>query len=248
MIIDTKVIAHRGSKGTRPENTLPAFQAAIDNGTEGLELDVQLTKDRQLVVMHDEYVDRTTDGYGLIKDKTLAEMKLLDAGVKFATEFQNTQVPTLDEVLTLITENQFTGIVNIEFKTNKIAYEGIEEMVHNKLRLLAPEFPVIYSSFNGKSLKQLHELDSQLVLAKLFKSDVKSAKRLLKTGIITSCHPDVRWLKRHLIFATMHAANIRAWTVNTEEDMRYCFAKNFAAIMTDFPAKAIQIRSEMRGN
>ncbi len=77
----TQIIAHRGSKGTRPENTLAAFNAAINDGADGIETDVHLSKDGHLIIMHDELVDRTTNGSGRIRDLTLAELRQLDAGV-----------------------------------------------------------------------------------------------------------------------------------------------------------------------
>lgn len=73
----TQIIAHRGSKGTRPENTLPAFIAAIEDGADGIETDVHLSRDGQLIIMHDELVDRTTNGTGRIVDHTLVELKQL---------------------------------------------------------------------------------------------------------------------------------------------------------------------------
>ncbi|MSE22481.1 glycerophosphodiester phosphodiesterase, partial [Lactobacillus parabuchneri] len=118
MKIDTKIIAHRGSKGNRPENTLISFQTAIDDGADGIETDVHFSKDQQFIIMHDETVDRTTNGSGRIVDKNLAEIKHLDAGIRFSEEFKGTAVPTLQEVVELLIKDQFTGIFNLELKTN----------------------------------------------------------------------------------------------------------------------------------
>ena len=82
-----QIYAHRGSSGTHPENTLPAFAEAVRVGADGIELDVHLSKDGYLIVMHDEEVDRTTNGKGLIREKTLEELKKLNAGGKFSKEF-----------------------------------------------------------------------------------------------------------------------------------------------------------------
>lgn len=243
MKIDTKIIAHRGSKGTRPENTLISFQTAIDEGADGIETDVHFSKDNQLVVMHDETVDRTTNGSGRIVDKNLAEIKHLDAGIRFSPEFKGTAVPTLQEVVDLLIKDHFTGIFNLELKTNKIQYPGIEEAVFNYFASVDFPFQLIYSSFNAHSLEILNQLDPQLAGAKLFKTAAKQAKALKKDHMIADFHPDIRWLKRHPFFAP--AQNLRPWTVNSTEDMQYCFERNMAAIITDYPARAIQVRTEM---
>ena len=123
----TKIFAHRGSKGTHPENTLSSFREAVRVGSEGIELDVHLTKDGQLVVIHDETVDRTTNGTGEIRNLTLAEVKAMDAGSWFKNDFAGEKIPTLDEVLHLLKELNFTGQLNIELKTDIIQYEGLVE-------------------------------------------------------------------------------------------------------------------------
>ena len=97
-----QIYAHRGSSGTHPENTLPAFAEAVRVGADGIELDVHLSKDGYLIVMHDEEVDRTTNGKGLIREKTLEELKTLNAGGKFSKEFPAAKVPELKEVLGLL--------------------------------------------------------------------------------------------------------------------------------------------------
>jgi glycerophosphoryl diester phosphodiesterase len=119
----TKIFGHRGSMGTMPENTLLGFSHALDCGVDGIELDVQLTKDGELVVIHDEKIDRTTDGTGYVKDYTLHELKQFSAGVKFSdlelfdkNVWCLERIPTLEEVLELITPYQIE--LNIELKTN----------------------------------------------------------------------------------------------------------------------------------
>lgn len=245
MKIDTKIIAHRGSKGNRPENTLISFQTATDDGADGIETDVHFSKDQQFIIMHDETVDRTTNGSGRIVDKNLAEIKHLDAGIRFSEEFKGTAVPTLQEVVELLIKDQFTGIFNLELKTNKIQYPGIEKAVFDYFSSIDYPFQLIYSSFNAHSLEILNSLDPKTSGAKLFKTAAKEAKTLKKGHLISDFHPDIRWLKRHPFFAP--AALLRPWTVNSTEDMQYCFERNMAAIITDYPARAVQLRAEMRG-
>src|SRR5512143_199880 len=93
------ILAHRGASRRAPENTMAAFRLAAELGADGVELDVQLSKDGEVVVMHDSRVDRTTDGHGRIRDLPLAELRALDAGGWYAPEFAGERIPTLAEVL-----------------------------------------------------------------------------------------------------------------------------------------------------
>ncbi len=244
MQIDTKIIAHRGSKGTRPENTLVSFETALDEGADGLETDVHFSKDHQFVIMHDEAVDRTTNGTGLIMNKTLAEIKQLDAGIKFSREFKQTRVPILQEVVEMLIARHFTGIFNLELKTNKIHYEGLERAVYEYFKSFKYPFELIYSSFNGRSLEILNRIDPQAREARLFKTAAKQAKTLKKSRVIEDFHPDIKWIKQHPFYAP--SRHLRPWVVNSTEDMQYCFERNMAAIITDYPGRAFQIRDEMR--
>ena len=118
------ILGHRGASGHAPENTLEAFKLAMDMGAEGFELDVHLSKDGELVVIHDETVDRTTNGKGLVWEKTLAELKELDACNKMEA-YRGAKIPTLREVYELIRDTDH--IVNVEIKTDDIFYPQIEE-------------------------------------------------------------------------------------------------------------------------
>src|SRR5690625_3867679 len=128
----TKIYGHRGCMGTFAENTLLGFRQAIRQGADGIELDVQLTKDGEVVVIHDETLERTTDGTGYVKDLTLQEIKQYSAGVKYAhfktydqVVWDRERVPTLREVLELLAPYPIE--LNIELKTSLFQYEGIEE-------------------------------------------------------------------------------------------------------------------------
>ena len=116
------ILGHRGASGYAPENTLEAFQLAMDMGADGFELDVHLSKDGELIVMHDETVDRTTDGHGKIQAFTLKELKQLDASNGMAA-YKGAKVPTLGELYDLIRNTRH--VVNVEIKTDQIVYPGI---------------------------------------------------------------------------------------------------------------------------
>ncbi|MBS3971155.1 MAG: glycerophosphodiester phosphodiesterase [Clostridia bacterium] len=153
-----KILAHRGVSLTAPENTLPAFAAAIKQGLAGIELDVQMSKDGHLIVIHDERVDRTTNGKGLVRDMTLEEIKSLDAGTWFAEKYSGVKIPVLEEVLELIDNREF--MINIELKSGIIQYPGLEERVLEAVKKYNLLDKVIFSSFNHYSLlkiKEIHE-------------------------------------------------------------------------------------------
>ncbi len=139
------IIAHRGASGEFPENTLPAFAAAIEAGAQMCELDVQLTRDGAAVVIHDETVDRTTNGTGAVAAMSLAEIRRLDAGVKFGARFAGTRIPTLEEVLTLV---RGRCALNVELKS-----AGVEREVCRLLRAHeALSSTTIVSSFDWDAL------------------------------------------------------------------------------------------------
>ena len=118
------VLAHRGASGHAPENTLEAFRLAMEMGADGFELDVHVSKDGELIVIHDENVKRTTNGEGFIKDMTLAELKELDA-CKGMEAYRGAKIPTLAEVYELVKDTNH--IVNVEIKTDNYFYPEIEE-------------------------------------------------------------------------------------------------------------------------
>lgn len=125
-----KIFAHRGASAYVPENTLPAFENAVDIGADGVELDIHLSRDGRLVVIHDEMLDRTTNGHGFVKDFTLAELKKLDASKTMTNSgFCNLRIPTLGEVYELLADTEL--LVNVEVKT---AYSSIREYLKKHLR------------------------------------------------------------------------------------------------------------------
>lgn len=161
----TKVWAHRGASGYRPENTLEAFELAIRQGADGIELDVHTSADGELIVMHDENVDRVTDGTGLIKDMTLAQLKEL----KVSTPAEPSgiyHIPTLAEVLELMRTTDM--MINIELKNSICFYPGMEEKILKLVKEMNMEDQLIYSSFNHYSLLQLKQLNDHVQTGILF--------------------------------------------------------------------------------
>ncbi len=148
-----KIWAHRGCSQRYPENTLLAFEKAMQiKGLTGIELDIQLTKDNHMVVIHDEKVDRTTNGCGNVRDFTLEEIRRLKCRKK-------QQIPTIEETLDLLEPAMRDGLLlNIELKNGVYRYEGMEEMITELIGQRSLEEYVIYSTFYAHSAKRLREL------------------------------------------------------------------------------------------
>lgn len=168
-----RIIAHRGASAHAPENTIESFQLAKEMGADYIEMDLHLTKDGHLIVIHDETVDRTTDGTGNVRELTLTEIKQLDAGSWFSDDFKGVKVPTMEEVF-----NKFGHDINycIEIKSPNVN-KGIEEKLLtmlNKYKLLgkvASKGKVIIQSFNKKSLINIHEMNRSIPLVQLMKKN-----------------------------------------------------------------------------
>lgn len=158
-----KIWAHRGCSQRYPENTLLAFEKAIEvKGLEGIELDIQLTRDGELVVIHDERVDRTTEGIGFVKDYTLSELKKLHI---YAGDSPGQKIPSMEEVLDLMGGKRKAGMkLNIELKTGNFPYQGIEEKIVDLVHKKGLERSVVYSSFYAKTLENVHQLDTDAEL------------------------------------------------------------------------------------
>lgn len=242
----TLVIAHRGSRGTHPENTLPAFQEALQVKADGIELDVHLTKDQELVVIHDETVDRTTNGYGEIQELTLTEIKELDAGSWFSEKFKGTTIPTLQEVLMLLETEKFKGLLNIEIKTDKIQYAGIEAKIAALMKQQVWDFEYLYSSFHFPSLELIAQYDEAVPRAFIMYNSPKKVKKAEDSDLVTAFHPKMTWVVDHLTELGQYHKLIRPWTVNEEAMMQICFRHKLAGIHTDYPKEALRIRNLMQ--
>ncbi|MDE6182363.1 MAG: glycerophosphodiester phosphodiesterase, partial [Eubacteriales bacterium] len=147
-MINTKIFAHRGASAYAPENTMEAFKLAIKQNADGIEIDVHLTKDNHVVVIHDETIDRVSNGKGFVRDYTLEELRQFSYNYNF-NQYENVKIPTLEDVLELIKPTNL--ILNIELKTNFLWYENIEEIVLSIVDKFEMQDRIIYSSFNHYS-------------------------------------------------------------------------------------------------
>jgi len=160
---------HRGAAGLAPENNISSIKKALELNVDRIEIDVQQTKDNVVISLHDKTIDRTTNGKGLVKDLSYNEILKYSAGIKFSKEFENDKVPTLDEVFETI--NAKTTLI-IEIKDGNDYYPGIEQRVVDAInKYNAKEWTIVHS-FNDKALKKVNEIDSTIILHKLFIADL----------------------------------------------------------------------------
>lgn len=240
----TKVFAHRGFSATAPENTLAAFQAALKAGAEGLELDVQMTRDGQVVVIHDEKVNRTTDGVGWVKDFTLADIRMLDAGAWFDAEYAGQKIPLLSEVLELVADTQV--LVNIELKSGLVQYPGLEQAV---LQLGADHKMtdrLIISSFNHFALRHIRMQNSDIELGVLYMEGMVDPWLYADHLGAQAIHPFYPAVIPEIVQgAHQHGIAVRPWTVDRPEDIRALLGARIDAIITNRPDLVLGIRREV---
>ena len=234
------IIAHRGASGYAPENTLEAFRLAMDMGADGFELDVHMSKDGQLVVIHDDTVDRTTNGTGLVKELTLSQLQDLDASNGMEA-YRGARIPTLGEVFDLVRDTKH--IVNVEVKTDDWFYPGIEEACLALAKEKGMEDRVIYSSFNHHTLIKLRELKPDARLGLLFGDIMFKPWEYAKQLPVDYLHPMKMNIHRPGFAEATYAAGygINMWTINDRETMQLCL-KHGTGIITNYPDVAIALR------
>lgn len=240
IVSSTKIIAHRGASGYAPENTLVCFKKAIEMNADGIELDVHLSKDNKVIVCHDETINRTTNGYGYIKDLTLKEIKKYDAGSWFNKKFKGVKIPTLNEVLKLIKNKDI--LLNIELKNNIVNYNGLENKVIQLLNSYNINSNVIISSFNHNSLIKVKEIDSSIKVGIIFNKKIKNLNSYAKKFNAYSIHPNYRIVDDNMI-KTCRYNNLFLipYTVNNKRLIRKFVLKNIDALITNYPDKALEI-------
>ena len=232
----TKNIAHRGWSEKYPENTILAFEKAIEVGCDGIEFDVQLTKDGHVVIIHDEDIRRTTNGMGLVKDYTLEEIQKFDASGKFKGYYGIHRIPTLEEYFETVKEHNL--ITNIELKTGMIMYEGIEEKVIQLIKQYRQEEQVIISSFNHYSIMECKKLAPHIKCGFLVGDGLYRPGKYTKERGVEYIHPRYQMLKDEVIDEIkMHGIKINTWTVNAENMMEELIRKGIEGIITDSPQK-----------
>ena len=230
------IIAHRGASAAAPQNTLAAFRKAMELGADGVELDVQLSADGAVVVIHDFTVDKTTDGAGRVAIKTLAELEALDAGAKFSPQFAGERIPTLGQVFEAL---QGKLLVNVELKDFNPRSSALAAPVVEVVRKYAMEKRVLFSSFNPFALRAVKRLAPQTPAGLLYASNL--AVYLRRAWLAPLVPHEARHPESSMVTAqTMkwyHARGLRvnAWTVDDPVEMRRLITLGVDGIITNRP-------------
>ncbi|MHC1785923.1 MAG: glycerophosphodiester phosphodiesterase [Christensenellales bacterium] len=232
------ICGHRGASGYAPENTLEAFKLAADMGADAVELDVHLTRDGQLLVAHDEKVDRVSNGTGLIADLTLAQIKKLDFN-KLHPEYEAAKAPTLGEVYELL---QPTGLkINVELKNSINLYPGMEEKCLALAAKMGMESRILYSSFNHYSVLRVKQIDSHAVCGLLFDSILISPWQYARDHGMDALHPhygQTLFFEDFCQKAHQAGLMVNVWTVNNERDMKRVIEVGCDMLITNYPDRA----------
>lgn len=237
------IYAHRGSSGTHPENTIAAFTEAARLAIHGVEFDVHLTKDGELVVIHDERIDRTSNGSGFIKDMTLAELTAFDFGSWFSPDFKGQTIPTLHEVLQLFTDT--THHLNIELKSDIFPYEGMVEKVIAIIGEMGLDSRIVLSSFDHEAIRTVKQLAPHLETAALFMEVLVEPLDYIRSIPADALHLFFPTALRPSIRQVLEAGTtVRTFTVNEEQYAQALQDVGIAAIFTDFPEKMLAYRNK----
>jgi len=228
--------AHRGASTAAPENTLSAFRLARDMGADGIELDVQLSRDGTAVVLHDATVDRTTNGSGAVADLTLVELKALDAGIGFSSDFAGERIPTLAEVFEAVGQDL---LLNLELKAMGSEPSGLEDETLSLIGRYGMENRVLISSFNPLALQRVRRAHPLLPLALLYGLSLPEAERerwVQDLRPLAALHPEHHLVDAaHLAWARGHHCAVNTWTVDKPEEMRRLLALGVEGIITNRP-------------
>lgn len=240
------VIAHRGASARAPENTLAAFRLAASMGADAVELDAKLTRDGEIVVHHDRSLERTTNGFGMVHQLRLEELRKLDAGSSFGETYAGERIPTLREVLEL----SHSGLLfNIELTNYADPFDPLPEKALALVQDLGLGERVLFSSFNPIALRKLQdEVRLERLAILLMTRQPRFLRALFRRWAPHGwVHPQVglpteAWVESH------HRRGLRlnVWTVNERAPMSACFKMGLDGIITDFPDLALTVRREVR--
>ena len=180
----TKILGHRGANRRAPQNTVPAFRAAVEHGADGVEFDVQMSADGVLVICHNFTVDATSNGTGRIDELTFEELRALDFGSWFSAEFAGTQIPTLEEVLDCVKDME---ILNVEIKPARKQMEEVVRKTVDTVRAYGLVEKTIFSSFDFNEVRLLKQIDPDLTCGLLYDPVPEELfdKRLLRGQYLT---------------------------------------------------------------
>ncbi|MGM0508326.1 MAG: glycerophosphodiester phosphodiesterase [Fusobacteriota bacterium] len=239
-----EIYAHRGFSSQAPENTLSALRMALGLEIDGIEFDVQMTKDKKLVIIHDEKLKRTTNGRGLVEQKSYKELNKLSAGSWFSNKYKDEKIPLLSQVLELLKNKDIK--INIELKNDKIRYIGMESMVLELINNFNLDNKIILSSFNYESLERIYELNKNIEIAYLSKKIKKDIIYNIKRINAKAIHTKISKLNKKQVKA-FHEENIkvRCYTINKKRHFKKAIKYGVDGLFTDKPDYILNMKGEI---
>jgi len=235
--------AHRGASAYFPENTMLSFEKALEMGCTGIETDVQMTKDGILVLIHDEMVNRTTNGEGLVKDYTYSELNKLDAGAWMGEEFIGNKVPTVEELIYLTSDKNI--IINFEIKSGVVIYQDIEQKLIDLIYKHKIAHKVILSSFNHYSIAKCNKIAKEINTGVLYMAGIYKPYNYAKTVGANAIHPYFLAVNEGVIKeAKKHKIQVNVFTVDDEEHMKFFLDMKVDGIITNYPDKLNKLMND----
>ncbi len=240
--------AHRGASGYYPENTILAFEKAIEMGATGIETDIQMTKDGVLVLIHDEKVDRTTDGVGLVKDYTYEELCTLNAGTSFSSIYKGLKIPTLQELIEFSKDKNI--LLDLELKNNEVQYPNIEEKLVEMIQFYNIEDIVVVSSFNHYSLVKIKKLSKRIKIGLLYMAGLYHPEEYAKALNAEALHPYFPDVNDSKIIKDIKKSKIliNPFTINDEAIMKEFINYGVDGIITNYPDKLAALLNNANRN
>ncbi|OUQ16499.1 glycerophosphodiester phosphodiesterase [Lachnoclostridium sp. An14] len=230
-----KVYAHRGYSGKYPENTMLAFKKAAETGCDGIELDVQLTSDGQVVIIHDEKIDRTTDGTGNVKDYTLEELKKFNAAASWNGKYGFEPIPTLEEYFQWVKDTDL--VTNIEIKSGVYYYEELEEKTLALVRKYGLEKKIIFSSFLHSSITLLRKLAPEIPCGALVEyENLGNPGYYCEKFDFQYYHPGMKALTEEMVQSCKeHNIPLNVWTINDMGALEQLYEWGCEGVISNFP-------------
>ncbi|MBP8594776.1 MAG: glycerophosphoryl diester phosphodiesterase membrane domain-containing protein [Ruminococcus sp.] len=237
ILTHTQITAHRGFSKVAPENTLYAFEAALDSGADYIELDVQLTKDEQLVVFHDDTLDRVTDRKGKLRDYTYSELQHISVGEWFkGGDFADARIPLLSEVLDLVGDDI---MLNIEIKNNGNMKETVRQTVE-LIQLYGIDDSCYVTSFSYAALKQVKSLDPSIKTGLI--ANVATTTAMTQLKYIDAMSMNYIFVNQTVVNAAhQNGKRIFVWTVDRKGDMQQMIALGVDNIITNRPDQVAEL-------